>query len=357
MKTRRKKRGGWGKQQENTVRRRHNLLAYTSNSKKKSNEARSALQQYLNHSHEEEKQNMITPTMALNAIMPVKVPGTLTDYITDVHVKCERLIEGLIEKNMDNKKKRNEEYRLSKKETFLANRSAARAQQAAYIASLGRLSTSIDPAVQAELDKWNHEALKRGLEQKQNEENAVRIFKNTSSIEREKTRLRSVLTKQLAKHIEDRNHIIQRYHQIQSNSYRMGAYYSKKDADLASIVTDARALIIKDVPLLKGVSYVDRALPSITEDIMKLLVEVSEKYVKTVKGTALEIAKAQLEHTENQLKQLSIIRNHFDILTREYPELRPKLAENPLLSKSKYDKIVDQFTSYSQEVKKLEATK
>jgi hypothetical protein len=352
MKTR-KKRGGWGKQQENTVRRRHNLLAYTLNSKKKSNEARSALQQYFSHS-QEEKQNMITPTMALNAIIPVKVPGTLTDYITDVHVKCERLIEGLIEKNMDNKKKRNEEYRLSKKETFLANRSAARAQQAAYIASLSRLSTSIDPAVQAELDKWNHEALKRGLDQKQNEANAARIFKNTSSIQREEVRLRYVLTKQLAKHIEERDYIIQRYHQIQSNSYRMGAYYSRRDADLASIVTDARALIIKDIPLLKGVSYVDRALPSITEDIMELLVGVSDQYRKTVKGTALEIAKAQLEHTENQLKQLSLIRNHFDILSREYPQLRPELAKNPLLSKSKYDKIVDQFTSDLQEVKKLE---
>jgi hypothetical protein len=353
MKTR-KKRGGWGKQQENTVRRRHNLLAYTSNSKKKSNEARSALQQYLNHSHEEEKQNMITPTMTLNAIMPVKVPGTLTDYITDIHVKCERLIETLIQQNMDNKKKFNEELRLSKKETFLANRSAARVQQAAHIASLSRLSTPTDPAVQAELDKWNHEVIKRGLEQKKNEEEAARIFKNTSSIEREEARLRYVLTKQLAEHIEKRDYIIQRYHQIQSNSYRMGAYYSKKNADLASIVTEARALIIKDIPLLKGVSYVDRALPSIMEDIMELLITASGDYVKSVKGTPLEIAKARLEHTENQLKQLSHIRNHFDILSREYPQLRPELAKNPLLSKSNYDKIVDQFTSDLQEVKKLE---
>jgi hypothetical protein len=294
--------------------------------------------------------------MVLQAITPLKKPASLTDYVDYAQRRCEDLFETTIHQLMRQKKKINMERRLSKQATFLANRAAERAQQAAHIASIGRLLNSPrDNAIQQELNTWNRSTLQRGLNQQHEMEEAERIFQNKATIQIEEVRLRYELTKQLVQQLEKLDAIIVLHDEILDKSLGpLSVYYKTKEEDIASIVTRARAMIIKQIPELNGLVSVDRAIPSLIEHIMTLLVRASDAYVKTVKGSELEMAKARLEHTRIQYKHLKITDRHFEILTRGDYRLRQELAKNPYLDAPKLKSLAEKIEKNIKEVKKLE---
>ena len=354
-----KKKGGalWTPNKDLTVKRRQQLVNYTSNSTRKSNHARQALNQYLTNVQEEENHHMvITASDVIDAITPHKTPGDLGWY-TDYAVRnCENLIITATYNMMRQKRQINEDRRLSKKTTFLANRAATRAQQAAHIASIGRLSNSpVDHSNQAELNEWNKSERQRELDQLQNIAEAERIFQNKSTVLAEETRLHYEFTKQVAEHIEKLDYIIVLHKKIQSNSATLGAYYSseKRERDKASIVSIARERIVKQIPTLGGTAFVDRAIPKLMEEIMILLVKASAKHMKTVRGTTLDVAIARHQDVSIQEKQLKIVRLHFDILVGHDPRLRSELAKNPLLDVKKYTDVMEKLGESIQEVNRL----
>ena len=341
---------------QKTVKRRHNLMAFASNSSRKSNAARQAVHQYLTHAEQEKKLELtITEDDVIHTITPFRKPASLLEYVDFAQRKCEDLIETTIHQSMRQKKRINEERRHSKQATFLANRAAARAQQAAHIASLGRLLNSpIEPGVQQELNAWNTSASQRGLDQQHNLEEAERIFQNKSSIQTEEVRLRYLFTKQVAYHIEKLDAILTLHQEIQEKVHGiMSVYYKTEQANRDSLLTRARAMIIKQIPELNGMVAIDRALPSVLEHIMELLVRASDKYLQTIQGTPLEIAKARLEHTRLQEKHIRIAKIHFELLVRGDYRLRQELAKNPYLDTPKYKAILKQLNNDIQEVKKL----
>jgi len=351
------KKGGalWTPNKQDTVKRREALIAFAANSKNKSNAARQAVHQYLTHAEQEEKQEItLTGDDVILAITPLRDNMSLFDYVQFAKQRCEDLVITTIHQLMRQKKRINEERRLSKKTTFLANRAAARAQQAAHIASLGRLvNSSIDSGAQHELKAWNQSLFQRGLNQQHNLVEAERIFKNKTTIQNEEIRLRYELTKQLVQHIEKLDYILVLYYEIQSKSLGLlSVYYKTKEANTESIIPRAKAEIVKHIPALKDMG--DRALPSVLEHVMELLVEASDAYMKTIRGTPLEMAKARLEHTRIQEKQLRYAKLHFEILVRGDYRLRQQLAQNPYLDAPKYQAILKQLEKDTQEVKTLE---
>jgi hypothetical protein len=353
-----KKKGGalWTPNKDLTLKRRQQLINYTSNSTRKSNHARQMLHKYLTNVQEENQHAIITANDVLEAITPNKKPGDLGWYVDYAVRNCENLIIAATYTMMRQKKQLNEEYRLSKQATFLANRAAARTQQAAHIAALSHLShSSIEPAVRAELNAWNKSALQRELEQQRNIEEAARIFKNKSTIQAEEARIYYELTKQVVEHIEKLDYIIVLYKKIQSNSATMGAYYSaeQRERDKASIVLAARERIVKQIPELGGTVFVDRAIPKLMDEMMVLLARASAAYLKTVTGSALDVAMARQQDLGIQEKQLRLVRLHFDILVGHDPRLRGELAKNPLLDIKKYSDVMAKIGESIEEVKKL----
>jgi hypothetical protein len=354
-----KKKGGdlWTPNKNLTVKRRQNLLTYTSNLTQKSNNAREALNQYLaNVQEEESSKGMITAADVLDAITPSKIPSDLGWYVNYAVRNCENLIIAATFASMRQKKQIDVDRRLSKKATFLANRAATRVQQAAHIASIGRLSNSpIDRNAQAELEAWNKSALQRGLDQQKNIEEAERIFKNNTTIQAEQARIYYEFAKQVAENIEKLDQIIVLHKKIQSNGATLGAYYTsnKRERDKASIVPTARERIVKQIPLLGGTAFVDRALPKLMEEIMILLVNASAEHVKKMKGSALDIAMARNQDFSIQEKQLTLVRLHFDILVSHDSRLRGELAKNPLLDIKKYTDVMAKLNESIQEVIRL----
>jgi len=353
-----KKKGGalWTPNKDLTIKRRQQLVNYTSNSTRKSNHARQMLHQYLTNVQEENQHAIITANDVLEAITPNKKPGDLGWYVDYAVRNCENLIIAATYTMMRQKKRLNEEYRLSKQATFLANRAAARTQQAAHIAALSHLShSSIEPAVRAELNTWNKSALQRELEQQRNIEEAARIFKNKSTIQAEEARIHYELTKQVVEHIEKLDYMIILYKKIQSNSATMGAYYSaeQRERDKASIVLAARERIVRQIPELGGTVFVDRAIPKLMDEMMVLLTRASAAHLKTVMGSALDIAMARQQDLGIQEKQLRLVRLHFDILVGHDPRLRGELAKNPLLDITKYSAVMKKLDENIEEVKKL----
>ena len=287
----RKKTGGtvWTPNQQQTVKRRQNLLAFSSNSTRKSNAARQTVHQYLSNVEQEEKMEHmnITLDMVLQTITPFKTPTSLKDYVDFAQRKCEDLVETTIHERMRQKKKINMERRRSKQATFLANRAAERAKQAARIASLSRLLNSPrDNAIQQELNAWNRSALQRGLDQQREIEEAERIFQNKTTIQLEEVRLRYELTRQLVEQLEHLDAIIVLYNQIIDKSVGpLSVYYKTKEEDEKTLVSRARAMIVQSIPELSGMVAIDRALPSVTEHMMALLIKSSDAYMKTLHGT------------------------------------------------------------------------
>ena len=355
----RKKKGGalWTPNKERTVKRRQELLAFTSNSTRKSNIARQALNQYLiNVQEEESSKGVITMDDVLQAITPDRKPSDLGWYVDYAVRNCDNLIIAATFTSMRKKRQINVNRRLFRKATFLANRASARAQQAARIASIGRLSnSSADHNVQDELDAWNKSALQRGLDQEQNIQEAERIFKSNTTILAEEARIYYEFAKQVADHIEKLDQIIVLHKKIQSNSDTLGVYYSsnKRERDKASIVTTARDRIVKQIPLLGGTAFVDRALPKLMEEIMALLVKASAEHVKTMRGSALDIAMARNQDVSIQEKQLMLVRLHFDILVSHDSRLRGELAKNPLLDITKYKDVLSKLDESIKEVSRL----
>jgi len=355
----RKKKGGvlWTPNKQRSVKRREELISYTSNSTRKSNTARQALNQYLTNVQEEQSsKGSITVDDVLQAITPNKVPSDLGWYVAYALRNCENLIIAATFATMRQKRQINVDRRLSKKATFLANRAAMRAQQAAHIASIGRLSnSSADHDVQAELDAWNKSALQRELDQEQNIKEAELIFKNKTTILAEEARIYYEFAKQVAEHIEKLDQIIILHNKIQSNGATLGAYYSsnKREKDKASIVPTAREKIVKQIPELKGTAFVDRALPKLMEEFMALLGKASAEYVKTVRGSALAIAMARNQELSIQEKQLRLVRLHFDILVNHDSRLRSELGKNPLLDINKYADVMAKLGESIQEVVRL----
>jgi len=356
----RKKTGGtlWTPNQQQTVKRRQNLLSFASNSTQKSNVARQAVHQYLTNAEQEEKmENMIiTFDMVVQAITPRHTPVSLTDYVDFSQRKCEDLVETTIHQLMRQKKKINMERRRSKQATFLANRAAERAKQAARIASIGRLlNSSRDNAIQQELNAWNRSALQRGLDQQREIEEAERIFQNKTTIQLEEVRLRYELTKQIVQQLEKLDALVVLHYVIQDKALGpLSVYYKTKEDDEKTLVTRARDMIVKQIPELKGMVAVDRAIPSVTEHIMAHLVKASEAYMKIVKGSELELAKARLEHTRIQEKQMRYANLHFEILTRSDYRLRQELAKNPYLDIPKHKALIEKLKKNVEEVKRLE---
>lgn len=357
-KTRKKKGGVWTPNKNKSVKRRQNLLRYTTNSKTKSNQAIEALHKYIEATQKEDKSvDKITANDVLDAITPNRTPPNLIWY-TDYAVReCEKLITAATQATIRQKQLINHEYRLSKKATFLANRAATRAQQAAHIASIGRLSNSpANSGINAELKAWNESSIRQQLEQQKNIEEAERIFKNNTTIQAEQARVYYEFTKQVAEHIEKLDQIIVLHKKIQTDiAGPLGGLYKieKREADKASIVSTARERIIKQIPELSGTVFVDRALPKLMEEIISVLVKASAEHVKTLKGSALDIAMARNQDFSIQEKQLTLVRLHFDILVGHDSRLRGELAKNPLLDIKKYTDVMAKLNESIQEVIRL----
>jgi acetoacetate decarboxylase len=159
----------------------------------------------------------------------------------------------------------------------------------------------------------------------------------------------------VVEHIEKLDYIIVLYKKIQSNSATMGAYYSaeQRERDKASIVLAARERIVKQIPELGGTVFVDRAIPKLMDEMMVLLARASAAYLKTVTGSALDVAMARQQDLGIQEKQLRLVRLHFDILVGHDPRLRGELAKNPLLDIKKYSDVMAKIGESIEEVKKL----
>lgn len=352
LKTRKQKGGTiWTPNKDLTVRRRQQLVNYTSNSTRKSNQARQALHNYLEAI--QQQKNISNEDIArddvLDAITPDKSmidiqQGSLTDYLTYVKRRCSELVEMKVRALLSQKKLINQKHRISKQTTFLANRAAMRAQQAAHIASISHLSnSSIAPDVQAELDAWNRHADQRKSDQ-ENKKEAQLIAQDKSTVQTEVIRLRYELTKQVAEHIQGLDYIIP-------------LYESRNDkTTMQEIVKSARINILAKIPAFRGkdAMYIDRVIPMITEEIYGILLSTLEDYILTGGLTELEILRARLQFFIIKETQMRLAQQHFEIISEAYPNLRKILAENVLLNKQLYKHIVSEITKISEQIKRRE---
>jgi hypothetical protein len=342
--TRKKKGGVWTPNKQRSVKRRQNLLNYTSNSTQKSNKARQAVQEYLEATHEENSNDAITYDDVIYAITPdiVRQKGSLTDYIPYAINRCRDLIEAKVKALMAQKKAINEKRRLSKQATFLANRAALRAQQAAHIASLSRLSNSSVQNVPREVEEWNRTADQRKSNQ-ENKKAALLINQNKSSTKIEEIRLRYELTEQIVEQIKRLDYIIPLYESHNNNT------------TMTQIVEQARGIILVKIPAFKGVSYIDRVLPIITEELYGMLLDTLQKYIVDVKTlTTVETLKGQLQFYNIKKEQMEIAKHHFIILSTAWPKLRSELARNPLINEHMYHTIVTKIKELNEQIKQRE---
>ena len=348
----RKKGGVWTPNKNLTVNRRQELLTYTSNSTQKSNNARKAFHNYLEAI--QQQKNISNEDIARDDVLDAITPdrsmidiqqGSLTDYLTYAKRRCSELVETKIRESISQKKSINQKHRLSQQAAFLANRAAMRAQQAAHIASIGRLSnSSVDATVQAELDAWNRRANQRKSEQKENKTKAQLILQNKSSIQTEVNRLRYEFTKQVAEHIQGLDYIIPLYES------------RNQKTTMQEIVKSARINILAKIPAFKGkdAMYIDRVIPMITEEIYGTLLATLEEYIVSGGLNALEILHARLQFFIIKETQMRLAQQHFEIISEAHTNLRKILAENVLLNKQLYKHIVSEITKISEQIKSRE---
>jgi hypothetical protein len=340
----RKKKGGslWTPNKNRSVKRRENLLTYTSNSTRKSNAARQAVHNYLEALQKEQNsEENITRDDVLAVITP-KQMVSLINYRDYVKRRCRELIDTKVKVLLSQEKDIHQKYRLSKQTTFLANRAAIRAQQAAHVSAIDRLSqSSVAAAIQDELDAWNKSAEQRKLSDKENIKEAQLIIQNKSTLQTKELFLRYELTKQVAEHIKGLDYIIPLY---ESRNNR---------TTVQQIIKDARDVILLKIPAFNGkdAMTVDRIIPMITEEIYGMVLATLQDYI--VNGALKEsnALKARLQFFIIQEKQMRLARQHFEILVAAYPPLRKELGGNVLLNEPLYKQTLAEIKNIREKIK------
>jgi len=368
-KTRKTKGGVWTPNKNKSVKRRQNLLRYTSNSKTKSNQAFEMIRSYLESSQKNISKNIIREHDVLRAMTLYVTQTHLSDYVSKVKQAFMGLITSKTEDEIE--KIRNKRH-ISKQAMLLANRAAMRVQQAAHIAAIGRLSNSLDARdvagldadAVAELKAWDEGTIRRELELTKNITDAAQIVQNKSMIGAIKTtRIQYEVTKQVVDLIQDQNLIVLWYENARRKSTQ-----TLTNEEIKQIVVDARGVIIKKIPILKGVSYIDHVLPTITEQMYGLLLIAAKDYIDAVenemktdtadavKKKKIETAKAKLQFNDDKESRMYLARLHFVILkTVASREELPALAKNPLLDTDEYNRTLKRIEELREEIRTLEA--
>ena len=225
---------------------------------------------------------------------------------------------------MAKKKDVNRLHHASNQAVIAANRAAMLVQQAAHIASIGRLSNSSHARVAAELQAWNSSP------DSVNKEESPNMIQNKAN----EIRLRYELKEQI---LEQILHQIKRFDQIiplyEFYEYNTSPDKQRKD-DIIKIVEQSRSVILLKIPELKNVTYnKDHVIPDIREDIYDVLIETLEEYIieaeKVKPLSTLEILNVQLKIYNLKKEQILLAQQHFKILREMSEAIRVVLSRRP----------------------------
>lgn len=343
----RKKKGGvWTNNQTKSVKRRQNLLRYTSNSKTKSNQALQAIRSYLEAAQQNNSDNDITADEVIDVIRPdsKRQKGAFSDYIHHVKISWNGLVNAKVRNMMAHKKSINRLHHDSDHAMLLANRAATRVQQAAHIASIGRLSNSSHARVAAELEAWN-----RSPDPVNKEEPPNMIQMKAEEIRRV-YELKEQVLHQILDQIKRLDQIIPLY-----DFYEYQHPDNKKKEDIVKIIEQARNTILMKIPELRNVAYnKDHVIPDIIEDVYDLLAETLEEYIiemeKVRSLTTLEILKIQLKIYSLKEEQMLLAQQHFKILREMSDAIRVQMSRRPRIDMTIYRRILEQIKEIEQRI-------
>lgn len=345
-KTRKTKGGVWTPNHNKSVRRRHNLLRYTTNSKQKTNQAVEAVRKYL-QAQQNNSDNDITADDVKEVIRPdaKRQKGTFSDYLYHVKISWNGLIGAKVRNMMSHKKAINRLHHNSNHAVLLANRAAARVQQAAHIASIGRLSNSSHASVASELEAWNKSP------DQVNKEDTPNMIQMKAEEIRSIYELKEKVLHQILDQIKRLDQIVPLY-----DFYEYQHPVNKKKEDIIKIVEDARSMILLKIPELKNVTYnKDHVIPDIIEDVYDVLVETLEEYILEINSvkslTTLEILKIQLNIYNLKAEQMLLAQKHFKILREMSDAIRVQMSRRPRIDMTIYRKIVEQIKDIELKIK------
>lgn len=345
----RKKKGGalWTPNQYKSVNRRKNLLRYTSKSKQKSNQAIKAIHNYIEAAQQNNSDNDITADDVKDVIRPdaKRQKGTFSDYLYHVKLSWNGLIGAKVRNMMSRKKAINRLHHASDHAMLLANRAAARVQQAAHIASIGRLSNSSHASVASELEAWNKSP------DPVNKEETPNMIQMKAEEIRHIYELKEKMLHQILDQIKRLDQIIPLY-----DFYEYQHPINKKKEDIIKIVEDARSMILLKIPELKNVTYnKDHVIPDIIEDVYDLLVETLEEYILEINNvkslTTLEILKIQLKIYNLKAEQMLLAQKHFKILREMSDAIRVQMSRRPRIDMTLYHKVVEKIKDIELKIK------
>ena len=344
-KTRKTKGGVWTPNKNKSVRRRQNLLRYTSNSKAKSNQAVEAIRSYL-QAQQNNSDNDITQEDVLNIIRPdaKRQKGSFSDYIYHVKINWNGLVNAKVRSMLSHKKVINRLHHNSNHAILLANRAAARVQQAAHIASIGRLSNSSHASVASELEAWNK------TPDPVNKEDPPNMIKMKAEEIHRIYELEDQFLHQILDQMKRLDQIIPLY-----DFYEYQHPADKKKEDIVKIIEQARNTILMKIPELKNVTYnKDRVTPDIIEDIYDLLAETHEEYIVEIEKvkslTTLEILKIQLKIYDLKAEQMRLAQQHFKILREMSDAIRVQMSRRPRIDMTIYRNILEQIKEIKQRI-------
>lgn len=344
-KTRKKKGGVWTPNQYKSVKRRQNLLRYTANSKEKANQAVDAIRSYL-QAQQNNSDHDITADDVKEVIRPdaKRQKGTFSDYLYHVKISWNGLIGAKVRNMMSHKKTINRLRHNSNHAMSLANRAAMRVQQAAHIASIGRLSNSSHASVAAELEAWNKSP------DPVNKVEPPNMVKMKAEEIRSIYELKEKVLHQILDQMKRLDQIVPLY-----DFYEYQHPVDKKREDIIKIIEDARSMILLKIPELKNVTYnKDHIIPDIIEDVYDLLVETLEEYILEINNvkslTTLEVLQIQLKIYNLKAEQMLLAQKHFKILREMSDAIRVQMSRRPRIDMTIYRKILEKIKEIEQKI-------
>jgi hypothetical protein len=344
--TRKKKGGAWTTNQNKSVKRRQNLLRYTSNSKAKSNHALQAIRNYLEAAQQNNSDNDVTADEVIDIIRPdaKRQKGAFSDYIYHVKISWNGLVNAKVRNMMVHKKAINRLHHESDRAMLLANRAAARVQQAAHVASIGRLSNSSHARFASELETWN-----KSLDPVNKDDHPNMIQMKAEEIRRV-YELKEQVLHQILGQMKRLDQIIPLY-----DFYEYQHPVDKKKEDIVKIIEQARNTILMKIPELRNVAYnKDHVIPDIMEDVYDLLVETLEEYIVEIEKvkslSTLEILKIQLKIYSLKEEQMLLAQQHFKILREMSDAIRVQMSRRPRIDMTIYRRVLEQIKEIEQRI-------
>lgn len=343
----RKKKGGalWTPNQYKSVKRRQNLLRYTSNSKQKTNQAVEAIRSYL-QAQQNNSDHDITADDVKEVIRPdvKRQKGAFSDYLYHVKISWNGLIGTKVRNMMSHKKAINRLHHASNHAMSLANRAAMRVQQAAHIASIGRLSNSSHAAIASELETWNKSP------DPVNKDDPPNMVQMKAEEIRSIYELKEKVLHQILDQMKRLDQIVPLY-----DFYDYQHPVHKKKEDIIKIVEDARSMILLKIPELKNVTYnKDHVIPDIIEDVYDLLVETLEEYILEINSvkslTTLEVLQIQLKIYNLKAEQMLLAQQHFKILREMSDAIRVQMSRRPRIDMTIYRRILEKIKEIEQKI-------